>query len=215
MTRTAIFLAGLVAGMLPLACESERTPAAPSPVSANFVGEKSALVCIENRESYVSVENRESYVSVDRGTLCTEDMSQHRSTGCDLEYNARLENTCSDGWPIPPAGATAALAIRVNMRVVALRGGQSFDRHEDSWDIPIGRHVWLCGGNGPLAAEDCRFEVTPEVIQRLPAGDFEVKRRWNACWLEHRPAAGGLGCYPDPGFPEFPSAEGGAVSDGF
>ena len=206
MTRTAIFLAWLMAGMLSLACGSERTPATPSPVSADFDGEKSALVCIENRESYVSV---------GRGTLCTEDMNQHRSTGCDLEYNARLENTCSDGWPVPPVGAAAALAIRVNMRVVALRGGQIFDGHEDSWDIPVGRHVWLCGGDGPSAAEDCRFEVTPEVIQRLPAGDFEVKRRWNACWLEHRPGAGGLGCYPDPGFPEFASAEGGAVFGGF
>ena len=101
------------------------------------------------------------------------------------------------------------------MSEAAFRGGQRFYTAQKSLDIGIEELWWLCGGSDREPVVDCEIDVGPEDLERLPIGDFEVKRRWNACWLEDRPAAGGVGCYPDPGYPEFPSRDDGPAIGGF
>ena len=205
MTRAAVSLA-CIACLASWACDdSTRSPMAPTPYSEQYAGMKSALLCIQRVDSYLAVGEAD---------LCTEDADRHLSTGCKLAYNARFRNTCSDGCPIPAFGATAARAIRVRMAVAGFRGGQRFYTAHASFDIVAQELRWLCGGDGEKPADNCVINVPPEDLRRFPIGDFEVKRRWNACWLEHRPAAGGLGCYPDPDYPEFPTSEDGPAIGG-
>lgn len=204
MIRAGIVVA-CIAWCVSWACGGSSSPIGPTRYSGAFTGVKPPLVCIEGIPSYLGVGEPH---------LCTEGAERHQETGCKLEYNVKLWNTCSDGWPAPPLGATAMEAVRVQMSLAAFRGEQRLDKARKALDIGSEEARWLCGGDDGEPVNDCEFDVRPEDLRRVPIGNFEVKRRWNACWLENRPAAGGVGCYPDPGYPEFPTSEDGAIVGG-
>ena len=195
--RAKGFAVACVAAVLGVgACDgSSNGPSGPSLID-EFPGVKSALLCIENVESYLAVGEDE---------LCTRHLEHHEVTGCVVEYNARLRNRCVDGWPTPALGNTAARRIRVQMSVGAFRGGLRLKTKRHALDVAVEEAQWLCGGDGERPARNCRFWLGAEDLRGVGVGGFEVRRRWNACWLEHRPTEGGLGCYPDPGYPPFPS----------
>ena len=176
-------------------------PTEPSRYSDNFSGMKSALLCVEEVESYLAVDD-------DDKDLCTGAEDWHASRGCRLDYNVRMVHTCADGgWPAAGLDGRTTGGIRVRMSVSAFRGDEMLGRRRDLRDIGPGEWLWLCGEDGKVAEEECYIVVSGEDIQRAARGNFEVERRWNACWLEYRPTGGGLGCYPDPDYPEFPSGE--------
>ena len=182
MTMTGMAVVLPCVALTVASCVSS-SPLEPSEVD----GPKSALFCIETTDSQLMAED---------GELC-------RSSGvaCVLEYNAMFAHRCPiDGWPQAVAGGVSEGAIRVRISFGAFRGGQRVSMEQRLLDVEVGASGWLCGDS---AEARCRTTVDTGAFA---TGDFEIRRRWNACWLEYRPGAGGWNCYPDKEYPEFPSA---------
>ncbi len=189
-------------------CRAERSssPTQPSPVSENDSAAREAIGCVPPRE-------RSFRVHPEYEDFCTEDSIRRGfTTTCRLEYNARLSHSCSDGWPSP---AVSNGVVRVRIALSAFRNSQRFHTRRWSYDIGPGEATWLCGEDGGVAPEPCKIDITGVDLQRHATGPFQLRTRWNACWLQDGVSGEEPACNPDPREPEFPSSpygDGGFIS---
>lgn len=178
----------------------------PTPLADPYFAAAFALVCIrDDQDRFEFMDGQDMDGQEDQP--CTEDnIRRGLSSACALEYNMRFAHACTDGWADVGPGRRLSGDIRVRVSLSAFRAGRQFHTRRWEFDVSPNEAVWLCGRDGEGPIKDCKIMMTEDVLRSHASGTFELKKHWNACWLEYSLNGDGMECNPDPGYPDFPSA---------